>query len=171
MRKFTSYLMLAGTLVVAGTTTQDAFAVTASRVYFNNAAGICQSALPIFDGNIRKRPTAVANEGTTTAFVSCSFSSNATSTLGASKVQLTLFNRNASTILATCTMNPNFLAGGPLPLIPKTNMTAANARTDFLWNAADNGGNNYLFMNFSCGLPPGVDVGYGTYDYQVNIGT
>ncbi|MEP6633113.1 MAG: hypothetical protein ABJA62_02800 [Luteimonas sp.] len=169
MRKLTSHLMLAGTLVVAGTSAQDAFAVTASRTYFNNAAGICQPALPAFDGNIRKRPTAVANEGTATAFVSCSFSSNAEDTLGASSVQLTLFNRTASAVSVTCTMNPNYYAGGVIPFIPKT-ISMPAGRTDFLWNASENGGNNFLFMNFSCALPPGVDVGYGFYNYNVNVG-
>ncbi len=37
-----------------------------------NATAFCQTALPVFDGNVRKRPLAVTNEGTSNAFISCS---------------------------------------------------------------------------------------------------
>ena len=35
-----------------------------SRLVFSQAVAVCQPALPAFDGLIRKRPKAVANEGT-----------------------------------------------------------------------------------------------------------
>src|SRR5690606_41548022 len=37
-----------------------------------NGSGVCQAALPNFEGQIRKRPLAIQNEGTATAFVTCS---------------------------------------------------------------------------------------------------
>ncbi len=51
----------------------DAQAVTQNRRFQANATSYCQAALPAFEGAIRKRPLAVQNEGTTNAFVTCSF--------------------------------------------------------------------------------------------------
>ena len=39
----------------------------------SNATGLCQGALPVMEANLRKRPLAVVNEGSTAAFVTCSF--------------------------------------------------------------------------------------------------
>jgi hypothetical protein len=44
-----------------------------SRVLIANPVSYCQAALPVFDGNIRKRPLALRNEGQGSAFVTCSF--------------------------------------------------------------------------------------------------
>lgn len=39
----------------------------------SNPTGLCQGALPSFDTSLRKRPLAVKNEGSSDAFVTCSF--------------------------------------------------------------------------------------------------
>lgn len=39
----------------------------------SNASGLCQGALPAFEGNLRQRPLGVSNEGDSPAFVTCSF--------------------------------------------------------------------------------------------------
>ena len=57
--------------LTAATLSPNAQAVTVNRDYLSHGTANCQSALPVFDGNIRKRPAAVANEGTATAFVTC----------------------------------------------------------------------------------------------------
>ncbi len=51
----------------------EANAVNLARKLMVNASGACQSALPVFDGNIRKRPKAVVNEGDSPAFVTCTY--------------------------------------------------------------------------------------------------
>lgn len=51
----------------------DASAQDVTRYWQQNPAGICQSALPVYDGQIRKRPKAIQNEGTVPAFVTCSW--------------------------------------------------------------------------------------------------
>lgn len=45
------------------------------RVVQGNGANYCQSALPVFDGNVRKRPVSVQNEGDSNAFVTCAYHS------------------------------------------------------------------------------------------------
>lgn len=47
--------------------------VSRDRYLSSPATDICQAALPVYEGLIRKRPLAMTNEGTTTAFVTCSF--------------------------------------------------------------------------------------------------
>jgi hypothetical protein len=51
----------------------QARAVNLERKLMVNASGACQSALPVFDGNIRKRPKGVVNEGDAPAFVTCTY--------------------------------------------------------------------------------------------------
>lgn len=39
----------------------------------HNASAICFPALPVYDGNVRKRPLAVVNEGNKPSFVTCGY--------------------------------------------------------------------------------------------------
>lgn len=145
-------------------------AATASKTHYQNATGFCQAALPVFDGNIRKRPTAVANQGTTNAFVSCSMVTSAEATTGISTMNLVLYNRNATAIDVTCSLVHSFQSGGLI--VPKTLTIPANARGFLIWTPADVGGGTSLkYANFSCNLPGNIDVGYAYYDYTYEIGT
>ncbi|HST45355.1 MAG TPA: hypothetical protein VLK29_09045, partial [Luteimonas sp.] len=61
-------LVACTTLLLAASVAQTARA----EEYRQNATGLCQAALPAYDGLIRKRPVAIRNEGDAAAFVSCS---------------------------------------------------------------------------------------------------
>ena len=122
-----------------------------------NGAGACKSALPVFDGNIRNRPTAISNEGTANAFVSCSMEDtiNGESDI----VGAWIHNNNADAREVTCT----FVNGTPVEgaeYFPKTANFGPGAGSYILWTgAADNAGDNFGFLvNFSCSLPPGVEL-------------
>jgi len=67
-------VILAGVLVALVST--EASAVDLERLSMANAVGRCQGALPNYEGAIRKRPLAVQNEGTGSAFVTCAFLSS-----------------------------------------------------------------------------------------------
>lgn len=163
-------LLIATTAIGVGLgMSNDVQAATATRLYFQNASGICQPALPVFDGNIRKRPTAVANEGTSNAFVSCSSQTQAESTTGIGTISLVLYNRTAAPISATCSLVHSFQTGGLI--IPKTLSVPANNRVFFDWTAAEVSFTSVRFANWSCNLPPGVDVGYAIFNYSEEIGT
>ncbi|MEO6138716.1 MAG: hypothetical protein ABIP11_08660, partial [Luteimonas sp.] len=82
----------------------DASAVTKQRSFVQNATGACQSALPVFDGQIRKRPLAVQNEGTSAAFVSCSFMDTDRSVNGVTDVFLYADNNTSSSVTVNCTL-------------------------------------------------------------------
>lgn len=163
-------VVLAGATVLAGLAASGgAKAVTVARLDFNHASGFCQGALPSFDTNIRKRPLAVANEGTATAFVSCSMGNErADSTI--TEATLVVFNRNASPMDVTCTLVHGFQSSASPTFISKTATIAANDRAFLSWLPADNAGANYSWLNWSCSLPPGTDVGYGYIKYDENVG-
>lgn len=57
----------------AGATSLGVHAELQPRFISSGPVDRCQAALPVFDGKIRKRPLAVVNEGTSNAFVTCSF--------------------------------------------------------------------------------------------------
>lgn len=148
----------------------DASAATSTTRYYQNAAGICQASLPSFEGAIRKRPTAVANEGASSAFVSCSAPTAAESSSGITEISVVLYNRTAGAIPVTCTFVHSFQSGGTL--VPKTVSVPANSRAFMSWTPADVGNPASLrFANFNCALEPGTDVGYVYYFYTYEIGT
>ena len=166
MNKIAS-LGIAIAVVCVGMT--DAIAATSTGRYYQNAAGICQASLPSYEGAIRKRPTAVANEGSSSAFVSCSAPTSAEGTTGVTEISVVLYNRNASATPVTCTFVHSFQAGGTL--VPKTISVPSNGRAFLTYTPADVGNPTSLrFANFNCALEPGTDVGYVFYYYTYEIG-
>lgn len=128
----------------------------AAQQYIQNASGICQGALPVFDTNLRNRPLAVSNEGTSNAFVSCAMHDrygNASSLFGA-----WIHNNTAAAVDVSCTLISGNAVDGPT-YFPKTQAYAAGTGAYILWSTADNGGANFGSQgNFSCNLPPGVEL-------------
>ena len=59
-----------------------------------NAVGNCNGALPGFEGALRKRPLAIANEGTSSAFVSCTLPVNQSESTGVTIAAVGLINRD-----------------------------------------------------------------------------
>lgn len=144
-------------------------AVTVSRLEFNHASGFCQGALPVYDTNLRNRPMAVANEGTANAFVTCS-KDGELNTPDITEATLKLFNRNAAAVNVTCTLVHGFQSSQPPTFLPKTQSVPAGGSSFFAWLPADNAGANYSWLNWSCELPPGVDIGYGYIRWNEDIG-
>jgi hypothetical protein len=136
-------------------------------VYYQSASGFCQPALPAFDGLVRKRPTAVANEGTANAFVSCSMPSWPTGEgvdVNLGEVELVLANRGTQAAQLSCTLVNAFEPGGAA--VVRTATAAAGQRAFLTWTIGDFGGAPLEFLNFSCLLPPRTEVAYGFYYYD-----
>lgn len=138
----------------------DAGAATSAA----NASNPCQGALPAFETQIRKRPLGVNNEGTATAFVSCSTATGYNpSTITAAIVIVT--NRNAGPIDIDCTLVNGGIAGA-VSYHPKTHSAPAGTPSVIAWTPADVGGALSMYQNFSCALPPNVDINVVGYDYS-----
>ena len=95
-------------LLVSSAHAQDAYLIYHSE--FSGPTDRCQSALPTFDVGLRKRPLAIQNEGSSTAFVTCSFGWNQLDEIGGGNVlqslesvQIWFTNRSSSTVAVTCT--------------------------------------------------------------------
>lgn len=162
-------------LLLAGQTLMptDAEAETARRVPVSTATGYCQPALPAFDGNIRKRPLSVQNEGTATAFVTCSLPAEAVSVGDGTISAFAYFhNSNAASTTVTCTMVQGILGFSEGPNIIKSITMPANTNLQILlWDAAANGGNLLgEILSLSCLLPPNTGVDYLGTDIRVEVG-
>lgn len=134
--------------------TGDADAVI--RQDIQNAAGNCQAALPVFDGQIRKRPLAIGNEGTGPAFVSCSLVGDYSAMANTILTQVIVRNRGSETQSIACSMVAGFEHGAaPAPLyVARSIELAPGAEGIISWNVGDNG--EELLpgpINFSCLLP------------------
>lgn len=69
-----TFAKIAGlTIAIAAATAATSTADAAVRTSMSHPTNYCQTALPVFDGNVRKRPVSVQNEGSSNAFVTCSF--------------------------------------------------------------------------------------------------
>lgn len=160
-------LVLAVGMAMSG----QASAVTVTRDYLSHGTANCQSALPVFDGNVRKRPMAVANEGTTTAFITCDSESINNTGTGFTEVAVYLRNRaGAAGITVGCTLVEGaFIATGSFP---KTSgaIPGAGGTSQIIWTIADNANNVFVSPAVSCALPPGVDISLMQFKYAEDVG-
>lgn len=151
---------LAATLLVAAAALAAPNQADAKQ-YLQNGSGLCKSALPVYDGNIRNRPQSIGNEGTAAAYVSCSTldqQGGANSIAG-----VWLHNTTGAAVDVNCVMSTQNLADGAA-YFTKTSNVAASGDSYLLWTTSDNGGNNFSKQpNFSCLLPPGVQLWFVTY--------
>jgi hypothetical protein len=149
-----------------------AVAATSPRAFNQNATGFCQPALPVFDGQIHKRPLALQNEGAASAFVSCAFMSPAYG-LGVKEILLYADNNTSSDVVMSCTLVTGISKFGVPTYIPRSILISAHNGDTFDWTIVDNGGvnfNNYA-LSASCNLPPGTGLSFSQIFYDVDIGT
>lgn len=151
------------TIAVASAYSIPANAVETDHANASGPAARCQGALPAFETAIRKRPLAIQNEGTSPAFVTCSFEVDAGNAIGNAPVLLdTYFSSSVGPIDITCTAVSGF-QGGTNEFVSQTiTIDPADpeepqgngfwADTDF-----DEGLGSGL-ISISCQIPPGVGI-------------
>lgn len=121
----------------------------------------CQPALPVFDGNIRKRPLAIGNEGSGNAFITCGFDDISNGASGYSAVGVYLINQAGQAgVTVTCTLvNGLAIDPGAVGYFTKTSSAiAAGATSQIDWSNTDNGDSNFAAPSLSCNLPAGVSI-------------
>lgn len=147
-------------------------AVTIERQEVRMSADVCQPALPTFDGAFRKRPLAMQNEGTSTAFLTCAFGGIFNGVPSAKTVTVGFTNTTAAAITVNCTLvnahagvqNPTFFpksisvppAGSPVALL--------------IWTGAENNNVAFTYPAASCALPPGIGVQVTNHTYDEDVG-
>jgi hypothetical protein len=126
----------------------------------SNATGYCQGVLPAADSQIRKRPLALRNEGTATAFVSCSIPVNfAGPNL---LIDAHVINRSANPATVSCTLVDGVVAevGQTDPSYYPRSVDLGPGGGGLLewWAPAFDLDTFTDTANLSCALPPGVEI-------------
>ena len=122
-----------------------------------NGSGACQAALPNYEGQIRKRPLAIQNEGDAGAFMTCSPVSLQGNAMHASGHELLLVNNTATAREVNCTGVSGPVSGATY--MPKSVVVPGNGSASMNWIEADGvDGMNLETMNMSCLIPPGIGV-------------
>lgn len=168
-----SYLMSFLAVAVGAGLCGQARAVDVDRDYLSHGTASCQAALPVFDGNIRKRPMALANEGTGNAFVTCdtdtmdNFNSEKFKTVG-----IYFTNRSAASVTVSCTLVTGLTPFVPIVSFPKTSPTIpSGGNSAVVWTASgDNSDVNFGYPAVSCNLPAGVEINVTRFVYVENVG-
>lgn len=160
-------------LAVTLTLCAPALAVDKSVEVSGNATAICQGALPSFEGSIRKRPLAVQNEGTTNAFVTCSFVTMYDRNDQAAVSYFGVYLSNAATVArtVTCTGVAGYNTNPSNQYLSKTVTVAPGGQlqTQLIFGIADNGNVGFLpVVSVSCNLPAGVGINDTYVGYQVS---
>ncbi|MEP6634229.1 MAG: hypothetical protein ABJA62_08455 [Luteimonas sp.] len=167
-----SVTLLTATLGLAFAT-GDAHAATPQRSFIQNATGACQSALPVFEGQIRKRPLAIQNEGTASTFISCSLMGTDRSVAGITEIDIVADNNTASPVDLTCTLVTGLSKFGMQQFFPKTiTMPANSGINEIFWDSRDNGGaffDNFT-VNVSCNLLMGTGLSRTRVFFNEDVG-
>lgn len=145
-------------VITAAVPASSGLAVTRFISHMANGTGPCQAALPSFEGLIRKRPLAIQNEGTSTAFVNCSPYSMQNHPINATAgYETVLTNRSGANLTIDCTG----VIGGDLwtstTFIVKS-VAVANNDFGVLKFLPDEVGTTFSPFNFQCALPPGTGI-------------
>ena len=148
-----------------------ALSATEPRFPQYNAAADCQGALPRLEIVFRKRPTGIANEGTSSAFLTCSMQADQNAE-GSIFATIAFRNRGAADATVNCTMVAG-IVDSPV-FYPKSIVVPAGAAFTTLlsWTADDdNDGDPFdKQINFSCSIPPGVEANYLNRLFNEEVG-
>jgi hypothetical protein len=163
--------------LTAGLAAFSAEAVTKSRTFSSNAVALCQSALPVFDGLIRKRPLAVQNEGTSNAFVTCAFTSEDDGGVPYVTTDYTIWARSNDGVAhdLSCTGVTGHATGSNEYVVKTVNLPADGSQRALVWSGADFADHaptiDYFTFAASCNLSPGVGLNDTYVNFTEDVGS
>lgn len=161
--------LLAGLVLTAICTPAEA--ATTNRQLLSHGVANCQAALPVFDGNIRKRPKGIGNEGTSTAFVTCDFEHLPNAYGVITSVGILVRNNGGASATFTCTLVQGFGSASYGANIVKSANVSAGSQASLFWFASDNGDVNLTLPSVSCSLAPGMEIHGTMLTFTEEIGT
>ena len=137
-----------------------------------NGSGVCQAALPNFEGQIRKRPLAIQNEGTANAFVTCSPTSLQYAEASSGGHGVFFKNDSDAGVTIGCT-GVMGASDWSTEYSPRSVTIAANDTGAIYWEPTDfptNGSSSQTTFNVSCTLAPGVGLRTVYINQLIEIG-
>lgn len=159
----------ANALVLAALAAGGADAIDRSRFWYTQPAGICQAALPAFEGAIRKRPLSIQNEGTVPAFVSCAFESQGRMR----QIYYYFTSVDGVAHSASCTGISGINDGTSQSVVMSIPVPESGERALMLWNGSDFNEDAYFptpYFSVSCKLDPGVALTSSAMIFEEDIG-
>jgi hypothetical protein len=164
--------MCVTTLAVQFAFSASALAVTKSRVLGAGPTALCQSALPVYDGLIRKRPLAVQNEGTKSAYVTCSFVTQDVKTITYAEVWAASNDGTPKTL--TCVGVTGFQSGPNQYVALAVDLPANGVQQDIGWDPFMFTGGSSTFpsshFSISCLVAPGVSLNQLELAFDEDVG-
>jgi len=163
MHAITRFTLFALAAICATALSQAAIAAVVQQSQIMLSADNCQAALPAFDGNIRKRPLAMQNDGTTPAFVTCGFKGLGIDphSAGNDLIGVALTTQGSQSVSVTCTLVNGF--SEPVYLTQTRTVHPGVANLLF-WT-----GNGLDLAAMSCSLPPQTGILYTMRNYEETI--
>lgn len=152
-----TFAVAAAATVLAFAAIPQAQAVGLLETRATNAPGNCQAALPAYEGQIRKRPLAIFNEGTESAFITCAFTTSQLA-LGIKGYTARMTNLGTVPVAVTCT-GVNGEEGSATYFTKTLNINPGASTVLSYDNILDNLA--ILFTNrlsVSCNIPPMVGM-------------
>lgn len=143
-----------------------------TRTEMSNPTNYCQAALPVFDGNVRKRPLAVQNEGSGNAFITCNFN-----TQGGAITDVVVYfaSSNTSSLSVTCTGVNSYNTGANEYIVKTAALNGTGGQNFIAWSASDfSGAPAYIpdgLFGISCNLLPGVGINDSYVIYDEDVGS
>lgn len=126
-----------------------------SRIHSWSATSVCEAPLPVYDATLRKRPLGITNEGTATIHISCSLPGDHRANTDDAWVYV-YFTSTGPAATASCTMAAGNRYTGAFY---ETKSVAVGAGASTLIQFEDvNRGTAFGSLNFSCNLPPGIEL-------------
>ncbi len=154
----------------------QAEAVTVNRDHLTHGTASCQAALPVFDGNIRKRPKAVVNEGDSPAFVTCTYyaqGNDVDDNNNPTKVTIHVSTNILQQTSLTCTgINGSELDNFPTA-VKSVNLNNPVNTVPMTWTPQDFGSFGTFpspYFSVSCELKPDVAIHNAVIDYIQDVG-
>ena len=141
--------------------------VTAQDIHVNASQPVarCQSALPVFDTVLRKRPLAVQNEGETPTFISCGFEFDAGQAINFAPLMVDTYfsNFSGADVEVNCTAVTGWSGGENEYVSFSTTIPAEEPEEgdgNIFWEDTDfeGGGMETSLIAISCNLPAGVGI-------------
>jgi len=160
-----------GALIAAIGINGQAGAVLQQRSAAQSPVNNCQPARPNFEGAFRKRPLGIANEGGSTAFISCALSAQTVNSPGIHLLLVFFINRGAANAEVSCTLINGLASPLGVPtFFPKAFTVTAGRSAGGSWSQGDNGGNPFVAPSLSCAIPPGVEINATQIVYRIDVG-
>lgn len=145
-----------------------ASAATVTRTFYQNGGSACTGALPTYEGALRKRPKAIANEGAAAAFITCSALSNDQNSSMPNVAFAYFTNRGASAASVSCTMVNGDEFYGSTATTQTLELPAGRFLSMFF--SPESSQFDHFSVSLSCRLPPGVELNIFGHNIDEDIG-